>query len=183
MVNESDSSLTIVQAHLLWKSAGMWICTIISKGISWAITLCVSVYVFSVCACACVWRKRWDGEDFTLQFFSIWKQKFVGVSYTRQYNNLIALGVKLNFPSSYAWVNWFKPSLSLQQEEGETNCHLLSCGTARCIHVSSGITNLSRRMFTKGFSAVSTFPQKDKRFLALWLYLSWELWCQFLDIS
>lgn len=31
--------------------------------------------------------------------------------------------------------------------------------------------------------AVPTFPQKDKRFLALWLYLSQEVWCQFFDIS
>lgn len=75
-------------------------------------------------------------------------------------------------------------SLSLQQKEEETNCYLLSCGTTRSIQVSSGITNLSGKMFTKeslGYSA--KLLQKDKRFLALWFYLSQELWCQFLDIS
>lgn len=82
-----------------------------------------------------------------------------------------------------AWID-LSSFLFLRQKEGEANCHLLSCGTARSIQVSSGITNLSVRMFTKAsLGSNAKFLQKDKRFLALWLYLSQEIWCQFLDIS
>ena len=64
-------------------------------------SVCECVCVFSVCACACVCvqkEMRWKGFHFCNFFNLKTKICFLWWSGTRQYNNLIALGVKLNFP-------------------------------------------------------------------------------------
>lgn len=68
-------------------------CTVISMEISWAIIPYVCVYV-------CVGREEVGRISFS-QFFSLKTKNrtlFSVVWYKVQYNNLIALGVKLNFP-------------------------------------------------------------------------------------